>query len=392
VTSHIEPHGRGTRVSVDVLGRRVTGLYHRTTADGREVYEYRGRLDGRVANRKLAATNKTDAAAEVEQLRSTARSSDHVTVDRTLTTARLIERFRQSVEGDPTISPRTREDWLTRIDLHVLPTLGRVRVCDLDAHAVRRFARGLPKMRAKTHRNVISVLSVLLAWATAEGLAAENPVSRARERFPRELRRTDATKFEPRALTDAEVELALAKVTATYRPLITFIAETGARVSEALGVRFGDLDLQARTWTVAGQLADDGTVRDAKTPGSMATVPLSDGAVAIVKERRRVLMASGFDSVAPDAFVFTGRTGQPFMRRNTLRAWQDATVAALGVSLRLHDLRTTFASRLAANGVDVATAQALMRHARPSTTLDVYTRVRGDAAAKLERMRAALEA
>jgi integrase len=58
----------------------------------------------------------------------------------------------------------------------------------------------------------------------------------------------------------------------------------------------------------------------------------------------------------------------------------------------LQDLRTTFASRLAANGVDVATAQALMRHARPSTTLDVYTQVRGDATARLERMRTALEA
>jgi len=61
------------------------------------------------------------------------------------------------------------------------------------------------------------------------------------------------------------------------------------------------------------------------------------------------------------------------------------------VSLRLHDLRATFASRLAANGVDVATAQALLRHAKPSTTLDIYTRIQGDSAAKLKRMRAALE-
>lgn len=84
--------------------------------------------------------------------------------------------------------------------------------------------------------------------------------------------------------------------------------------------------------------------------------------------------------------------GQPLMRRNALRAWQDATTAALGTSLRLHDLRTTLASRLAANGVDVPTAQALLRHANPSTTLNVYTRVQGDVAARLERMRAALDA
>ena len=110
-----------------------------------------------------------------------------------------------------------------------------------------------------------------------------------------------------------------------------------------------------------------------------------------MKERRRVLMRSGFAAAAADAFVFTGVNGQPLMRRNALRAWQHATKAALDEPFRLHDLRTTFASRLAANNVDVATAQALMRHARPSTTLDVYTRVRGDTAAKLERMRLALE-
>jgi integrase len=74
-----------------------------------------------------------------------------------------------------------------------------------------------------------------------------------------------------------------------------------------------------------------------------------------------------------------------------LAAWQRATKATLGEPLQLHDLRTTFASRLAANGVDVATAQALLRHAKPSTTLDIYTRIRGDSAARLERMRAAVE-
>ena len=119
---------------------------------------------------------------------------------------------------------------------------------------------------------------------------------------------------------------------------------------------------------------------------------LPDRAVAVVRERRQALMAEGFANVAADAFVFTGRSGKPFGRRNTLRAWQEATKAALGVPLRLHDLRTTFASRLAANNVDVPTAQALLRHARPSTTLDVYTRLQGDAATKMARMRAALNA
>ncbi|TML49769.1 MAG: phage integrase family protein, partial [Actinobacteria bacterium] len=90
----------------------------------------------------------------------------------------------------------------------------------------------------------------------------------------------------------------------------------------------------------------DGRVRDAKTSGSMATIPLSQAAVAIVKERRRTLMRRSFTAASSDAFVFTGRNGRPLTRRNALRAWQVATKDVLGNPLRLHDLRTTFASRL----------------------------------------------
>jgi integrase len=198
--------------------------------------------------------------------------------------------------------------------------------------------------------------------------------------------------FEPRALTDDELAAALPKVSDTYRPLVAFVAETGARISEAIGIKFADIDLQAGTWTIAGQLDADRTIRRTKTPAGMVTVPLSRAAVAIVKERRRALMRTSFSAASSDAFVFTGIRGQPFSRRNALRAWQKATTATLDEPVRLHDLRTTLASRLAANLVDVPTAQALLRHQRPSTTLDVYTRVQGDAAARLERMRKALDA
>ncbi len=341
---------------------------------------------------KLAARSRTEAVAELEQLRSEVRRGGLAITDRRMTVAQLSDRFLDALDADDSYSPRTREDVRRRLQLHIIPALGSIRVCDLDAHAVRRFARSLTANRAKTHRNVVSVLSSMLTWAVAEGFASDNAVTRARERFPRDLRRTDAERFQPRALTAEELGRSLAKVGPTYRPLVSFIAETGARISEALAVRFGDVDLVAGTWLVSGQLDDGGRVRAAKTPGSTAIVPLSKAALGIVREQRRKLMQRhGFAAASADAFVFTGRRGQPLNRRNALRAWQEATKAALDEPLRLHDLRTTFASRLAANNVDIATAQALMRHARPSTTLDIYTRVRGDAAARLERMRTALD-
>jgi integrase len=382
-----------------VQGRRVPGGYVRTTADGVETFEYRGKLAGQFANRKLTATNRTDAAAEIEQLRAEARVADApVRIDRRLTVAELANRYRAAIDLDPTLSPKSCERMHTLIRLHVEPKLGRVKACELDSATVARWARALPRsMRAKTHRNVVSALSSMLGWATVEGLLAENSVRVARERFPRDLKRHDASPFEARVLTADEEAAVLAKLGDSYRPVLAFMMATGARVSEALGVRFGDIDLKAETWTVAGQLLN-GEVRPAKTPGSMTTVPLSTAAVAVVKAQREALAEErGFLAIAADAFVFVGKTGNPHDRHNTRRAFKAALRQALGeetaAQVRLHDTRGGFVSALAEKpDVDLPTVQLLARHANLSTTVNVYTRVRGNDEAKLARMRAALGA
>ena len=61
------------RKPVDVRGHRVQGLDQCTTANGREVFEFRGRLGGQFANRVLEATNKSEVEEEVLRLRSEGR-------------------------------------------------------------------------------------------------------------------------------------------------------------------------------------------------------------------------------------------------------------------------------------------------------------------------------
>jgi len=47
-------------------------------------------------------------------------------------------------------------------------------------------------------------------------------------------------------------------------------------------------------------------------------------------------------------------------------------VPGLAAQFRFHDLRHYFASLLIADGLDVKTVQARLRHASAKTTLDVY--------------------
>ena len=50
-------------------GKRVSGLYQRTTGSGRVVFEFNGRLDGKMRRVKLRSTLRTDAVNEVRALR-----------------------------------------------------------------------------------------------------------------------------------------------------------------------------------------------------------------------------------------------------------------------------------------------------------------------------------
>ncbi|MAG36564.1 MAG: site-specific integrase, partial [Dehalococcoidia bacterium] len=72
-----------------------------------------------------------------------------------------------------------------------------------------------------------------------------------------------------------------------------------------------------------------------------------------------------------------------YVSRQLKAALEDA---GLPRTIRFHDLRHTFGSRMIEAGVDVATVGALMGHGSPRVTLEVYAHVLPGS------MRAAIEA
>jgi integrase len=86
------------------------------------------------------------------------------------------------------------------------------------------------------------------------------------------------------------------------------------------------------------------------------------------------LMLSAAVAAADSTAVVTnelGRPAGPWAIERAYRAARD-TVPGLPAGFRFHDLRHYFASLLIADGVDVKTVQARLRHASAKTTLDVY--------------------
>jgi integrase/recombinase XerD len=138
---------------------------------------------------------------------------------------------------------------------------------------------------------------------------------------------------------------------------------TGCRASEVVGLRPGDLDLEAGLARCIGK----GNKERCVPLGSRARSALS----AYVATDRPVLVARHPET----ATVFVSKSGRPLSR---IGLWRIVKQHARGAGLRSevspHTLRHSFATHLLAGGADLRAVQEMLGHASIATT-QVYTRV-----------------
>ena len=173
--------------------------------------------------------------------------------------------------------------------------------------------------------------------------------------------------------------------------LIVVFAVLGMRPSEALGLRWEDVDLidgslriQRGLQRVDGQLQ----VLETKTARSRRTVPLPGFLMEALRENRihqdRERMSLG--SRWPDTgYVFTTPVGTPLDPSNCTKLVQAACKRAGLPVVRLHDFRHGCVSVLLSLGVPPRTVMDIVGHTTMETTMNVYGHV------TLQDKRAALE-
>jgi len=231
----------------------------------------------------------------------------------------------------------------------------------------------------------VNILSGLLRYALKRKVVAHNVV--------RDLDRDDrpgaARLTEPRYLTAAELDRLFAEMTDTFRPVAMACAYTGLRVSEALGLRWRDVDLDADTLDVTGQLGNAGErLATTKTQASAATMRVLPALRRELKAHRSRQAARNMALVGPDALVFTTTSGKPQSRRNALRAIHAAGDNGEGVErVGMHDLRHSLVAIALEQGLTAPEVALLARHANARVTMTVYAGLTRDgreqAAAKL---------
>lgn len=134
-----------------------------------------------------------------------------------------------------------------------------------------------------------------------------------------------------------------------FKPLVVLAIHTGLRRGELINLHWDNIDFRTGTLTIKRS-----------KHGESRHVPLNRVAVETLitmKRERKVL--------AP--FIFTTETGKYL--HNFERTWLTAVKKAGIEGFRFHDLRHTFASRLAMKGRPLRTIQELMGHKTITMTL-----------------------
>lgn len=150
----------------------------------------------------------------------------------------------------------------------------------------------------------------------------------------------------------------------------------GLRRGEVLGLRRGDIDLEAglirierQRVRVRGQLV----TAPPKSSAGVRIVPISpELAPILAKAVRYLLPAAYLVQISPETLG---------------RRWNAAQKAAgIKAPYRFHDLRHTYATRLVLEGINLRVLQYVIGHADYQLTVSTYTHI-GAAAAKIELSR-----
>jgi len=155
----------------------------------------------------------------------------------------------------------------------------------------------------------------------------------------------------------------------------------GLRKGEVLGLTWDDIDLDRAELSTALQLQRVRRQllhRETKTAASESTLPIPEicvSAIRIRKEQTEYARAAAGVAWRGSTLVFTTIYGTPVEPRNFNRSW-DHRIAKAGVrKITVHDARRTCASLLADLEVHPRVAMQILRHARFSITMEIYTQV-----------------
>jgi integrase len=390
-----------------MMARPATGqIVERADATGTVRRSLRFRAGGRRHTVPLGAVSRADAERELAfVMADVARGTwqPAVQADVTLVEIPTFHGFAEEwwVRNEKQLAPTTRLDYRWRLEVHLVPFFGEMRLDGITFDAVEKYiAAKLGEEKPLSARSInmtVTLLGAILERAVERELIGRNPARgrgrRVRERAPQRSY-LDAA-WQITALLDAAGELDRTapkdRQHVARKAMIAMLLFAGLRIGELCALRWRDIDLAAG-WITVGNAKTDAGRRKVKIRGALRDELLTlrgrhpdagPGMYLFPTSSGRRQSADNFRArvLGKPAIVVEGeeRSGSGAVARANKKLEADGQ-PPLPTGLTPHSLRRTFCSLLYALGEDPGTVMDEMGHTDPALALRVYRQAmrRGD--------------
>lgn len=290
------------------------------------------------------------AQKALSRVREGADPADQRTQDRGAITVRgLVEQFLDE-HVDKKRKPKTATEYRSVLERYLLPKFGSRKAQEIQRAELAKLHLSMKETPYQANRLIATVAS-MYTYGDKHGLTPENfnPAKRI-DRFGEARRERFLSSEELGRLGQALRELEEGGRYGTAISALTFLLLTGARLREALHLKWSYVDLERGILLLP----------DSKTGKKAVTL---NGPSAEILANLKVKA----DREPFSDYVFYG--AEPDVPRSDLKKpWAAATKLAGLDGLRIHDLRHSFASVGAGAGLGLPIVGKLLGHTQASTT------------------------
>jgi ATP-dependent helicase/nuclease subunit A len=292
--------------------------------------------------------------------------------------------FEEFVEGTykPLIMPllaKTTQDRSRGVIANYLePEFGELSLRDLTSLRLQRYFSGLAEssLAHESKDKIKDVLSSIFGSAVQYGLLVKNPVEGIR--LPAERR--GKRKSKPH-VTPEQFEQLLKLIPEPYASMVFVAVWTGLRVSELIGLKWEDVGADSLTiderccrgdWDAPKSEASNATI--GVEPCVIERINRLKQLTVDVKAGRATRHYKVVKSDRPEDLVFQSvKKGVAMRDNNILSRHIKPAARKLGLPwINWRCLRTSHATWMVEAGANPKDVQGQMRHARISTTMDIY--------------------
>jgi len=246
--------------------------------------------------------------------------------------------------------------------------LDEIRIQRITTARVEEFirARQGEGRNILTLRKTLMVMGQIFNYAVRHRYIDFNPLREA-ERPRSRGHEGENEKKEMKVLTPIQVKALLEQTKEQkYKMLFTLAAFTGLRQGELLGLKWEDIDWEAKQVHVQRTFTK-GRFFATKTKTSNRRVDLGP---TLMLELKKWKLASGRNE---PGLIFCNEAGNPIDHNHVVKQHFYPILKAANLpKVRFHDLRHTYASIMIEQGENLKYIQTQLGHSSPTVTLNVY--------------------